>query len=106
VGFHRRTIWIADAHHGDGKRFVARADEKLTALILSRISALFHSCYLLSKFRVPSQTLESCRSVKSNKDVVELSAPDERYVVAPKYRQFQGTRTCDKAICFQRSPTE
>jgi hypothetical protein len=29
-----RTIWIADAHRGDGKRFVARADEKLTALIL------------------------------------------------------------------------
>ena len=42
-----RTIWIADAHRGDGKHFVARADEKLTALILSRISALFHSCYLL-----------------------------------------------------------
>jgi hypothetical protein len=28
-----RTIWIADAHRGDGKRFVARADEKLTAFI-------------------------------------------------------------------------
>jgi hypothetical protein len=27
-----QTIWIADAHRGDGKRFVARADEKLTAL--------------------------------------------------------------------------
>ena len=25
-----RTIWIADAHR-DGKRFVVRADEKLTA---------------------------------------------------------------------------
>jgi hypothetical protein len=24
-----RTIWIADAHRGDGKRFVERADEKL-----------------------------------------------------------------------------
>jgi hypothetical protein len=23
-----RTIWIADAHRGDGKRFVVRADEK------------------------------------------------------------------------------
>jgi hypothetical protein len=22
-----RTIWIADAHRGDGKRFVVRADE-------------------------------------------------------------------------------
>ena len=27
-----RTIWIADAH-GDGKRFVVRADEKLTAFL-------------------------------------------------------------------------
>jgi len=26
-----RTIWIVDAHRGDGKRFVVRADEKLTA---------------------------------------------------------------------------
>jgi hypothetical protein len=28
-----RTIWIADAHRGDGKRFVVHADEKLTAFI-------------------------------------------------------------------------
>jgi hypothetical protein len=28
-----RTIWIADAHRDDGKRFVARADEKLTAFL-------------------------------------------------------------------------
>jgi hypothetical protein len=28
-----RTIWIADAHRGDGKRFVVHADEKLTALL-------------------------------------------------------------------------
>jgi len=32
-----RTIWIADAHRGDGKRFVVRADEKLTAFIKTRI---------------------------------------------------------------------
>ena len=25
-----RTIWIADAHRDGGKRFVVRADEKLT----------------------------------------------------------------------------
>jgi hypothetical protein len=29
----RRTIWIADAHRGDGKRFIVRADEKLTAFV-------------------------------------------------------------------------
>ena len=28
-----RTIWITDAHRDDGKRFVARADEKLTAFL-------------------------------------------------------------------------
>jgi hypothetical protein len=29
----RRTIWIADAHRGDGKRYIAHADEKLTAFL-------------------------------------------------------------------------
>ena len=29
-----RTIWIADAHRDDGKRFVVRAEDLLTALIL------------------------------------------------------------------------
>jgi hypothetical protein len=27
------TIWIADAHRDDGKRFIVRADEKLTAFV-------------------------------------------------------------------------
>jgi len=34
-----RTIWIADAHRDDGKRFVVRADEKLTAFFeLERVT--------------------------------------------------------------------
>jgi hypothetical protein len=28
-----RTIWIADAHRGDGKRFIVRADERLNAFL-------------------------------------------------------------------------
>ena len=28
-----RTIWIVAAHRDDGKRFVVRADEKLTAFL-------------------------------------------------------------------------
>jgi hypothetical protein len=28
-----RTIWIADAHRDDGKRFVVRGDGKLTAFL-------------------------------------------------------------------------
>jgi hypothetical protein len=33
IDSNRRTIWIADAHRDDGKRFVVRADEKLTAFM-------------------------------------------------------------------------
>jgi hypothetical protein len=34
-----RTIWIADAHRDEGKRFVVRADEKLMAFLeLERIA--------------------------------------------------------------------
>jgi hypothetical protein len=28
-----RTIFVAEAHRGDGKRFIVRADEKLTAFV-------------------------------------------------------------------------
>ena len=28
-----RTIWIADAHRGDGQHFIVHADEKLTAFV-------------------------------------------------------------------------
>jgi hypothetical protein len=34
-----RTLWIVDAHRGDGKRFIVRSDEMLTALLeLERIT--------------------------------------------------------------------
>ena len=33
VDLNGRTILIADAHRDDGKRFVVRADEKLSAFI-------------------------------------------------------------------------
>ena len=33
VDLQGRTIWIADAHRGDGKRFVVLRDEKLTAFL-------------------------------------------------------------------------
>jgi hypothetical protein len=28
-----RIIWVADAHRGNGQRFVVNADEKLTAFV-------------------------------------------------------------------------
>ena len=33
VDYHGRTIFVVDAHRDDGKRFVVRADEKLTAFV-------------------------------------------------------------------------
>jgi hypothetical protein len=33
IDSNRRTIWIADAHRSEGKRFVLRANEKLTAFL-------------------------------------------------------------------------
>ena len=41
-----RTIWIADAHRGDGKRFVVRADEKLMAFL--ELESATRSCRELS----------------------------------------------------------
>jgi hypothetical protein len=43
-----RTIWIVDAHRDDGKRFVVRADEKLTAFIELEREALTVTFYLES----------------------------------------------------------
>ena len=33
-----RTIWIVDAHRDDGRRFIVRADEKLTAFSTTKVS--------------------------------------------------------------------
>ena len=33
IDLEERTIWIVDAHRDDGKRFVVRADEKLSAFL-------------------------------------------------------------------------
>ena len=43
-----RTIWIADAHRDDGKRFVVRADEKLTAFVELERQVLTVTFYLES----------------------------------------------------------
>ena len=37
-----RIIWIADAYRGDGKRFVVRADEKLTAFL--ELESVIRAC--------------------------------------------------------------
>jgi hypothetical protein len=43
IDSNERTIFVVDAHCGDGKRFVVRADEKLTAFVELE-SAIRTSC--------------------------------------------------------------
>jgi len=43
----RRTIWIADAHRDNGKRFIVRADEKLTAFL--ELEAAINQSKILAK---------------------------------------------------------
>jgi hypothetical protein len=40
------SIWIAEAHRGDGQRFVARADEKLIAFL--ELESAIRACCELS----------------------------------------------------------
>jgi hypothetical protein len=58
---HGRTIWIADAHRSDGRRFVVHADEKLTALVelesairASDVKLYFDASTTPGGFQVPS----------------------------------------------------
>ena len=48
-----RTIWIADAHHGDGKRVLVQADEKLSfdAIGDSHLAAHRPRCWPFKHFR-------------------------------------------------------
>jgi hypothetical protein len=42
-----RTIFVGDAHRDDGKRFVVRADEKLTAFV--ELESAIRTCCKLSR---------------------------------------------------------
>jgi hypothetical protein len=41
-----QTIFVADAHRGDGKRFVVRSDERLTAFV--ELESAIRTCGKLS----------------------------------------------------------
>jgi hypothetical protein len=43
-----QTIWIVDAHRGDGRRFIVRADEMLTAFVELEREVLTVTFYLAS----------------------------------------------------------
>ena len=54
-----RTIWFADAHRNDGKRYVVQADEKLTAFGDSnqRFTAAANCLDKLARFSADSASL-------------------------------------------------
>ena len=76
-----RTIWISDAHRGDGKRFVVRADEKLTAF--AELESAIHG----GRLPVPRQLrAEECHD-QSVKFHMEGGAIKARRVLAdPRHR--------------------
>ncbi len=47
-GFSRANNWIVDAHRGDGRRFIVRADEKLSAFVELERQVLTVTFYLES----------------------------------------------------------
>jgi hypothetical protein len=51
-----RTIWIVDAHRGDGQRFVVRADEELNCFCGTRIGDPLLRRVYLTDFRCTSET--------------------------------------------------
>jgi hypothetical protein len=59
-----RTIWFADPHRHDGKRFIVRADEKLTAFL--ELESAVCACGELSlhamRFFQYSASLKGCES--------------------------------------------
>jgi hypothetical protein len=59
-----RTIWIVDAHRGDGKRFIVHADEKLSAFVERQV--------LTVTFNLRSH---SCRLVAVTNEVIEIRSP-------------------------------
>jgi hypothetical protein len=56
VDSEERTIWIADAHRDDGKRFVVRADEKLTAFLELESAIRTRGKFFLTSWRRFLQT--------------------------------------------------
>ena len=57
-----RTIWIADAHHDDGKRFVVHADEKLTAFV--ELESAIHACGLENELGKPLKETEQAEAAR------------------------------------------
>jgi len=63
VDSNRQTIWIVDAHRDDGKRFVMRADEKLTAFLEMETDNCRIACWFRDTGRYGSLKSPACSCV-------------------------------------------
>src|SRR5437016_5000284 len=61
-----RTIWIADAHRDDGKRYIVRADEKLTAFLeLERAVCIHLLTEQFSELKIANEKLTAFLELES-----------------------------------------
>jgi hypothetical protein len=70
-----RTIWIADAHRDDGKRFIVRTDEMLTAFVeLQRAIHQFAGSFaLINTLRSPVRAFPY-RCSRNHRKAMEVCA--------------------------------
>jgi hypothetical protein len=76
-----RTIFVADAHRDDGKRFIVHADEELTAFL-----ELESANSGISQFHAPMH----CQATQRRHRNVRLNA--RRLFVSPRSRLFEIAR--------------
>ena len=74
-----RTVFVTNAHRGDGKRFVVHADEKLTAFVEleSAIRSASSQFVLMSQTRPVSEvSRKGERCVRRNENEAEIEHAD------------------------------
>jgi hypothetical protein len=72
-----RTIWIADAHRDDGRRFIVHADEKLSAFVELERQVLTVTFYRIN----------SCRFAPSNLMTRSRLPVQSRTLTSPERKQ-------------------
>jgi hypothetical protein len=107
-----RTIWIADAHRGDGKRFVVHADEKLSASLNLRGSRTNWRCQRFLVMTVIEIKLHSCAGSETFRILGRFSASAlaARAYLANQVEQFGRfpagrSRTCHLAAFLAGLPS-
>jgi hypothetical protein len=92
-----RTIFVADAHRGDGKRFVVRAVEKLTAFLEVESPIREASGKLLKDVFVEGGL--SCDLNRAAKNISRLQNSPRVYSLGATYEKSSSASVCCGARC-------